>query len=139
VLFTESRLSLAVRPNDFDSLGHVNNAVAAEYLEAGRWDWLARQGLAGGRQVIAVVSRCEIDYLSEISSPSVEVHTVLDSPTESEFDEDALTYRARFRQRIHVPDRPSPAVDALITVGFLNAEQRSLVSLQDYLAAAVPR
>jgi acyl-CoA thioester hydrolase len=137
VIFTDSELSLPVRPNDFDSLGHVNNAVAVEYLEAGRWDWLARQGLTRGQRIIAVVSRCEVDYLSEISGPRVEVHTVLDAPTADEFSEGDVAYRARFRQRIRVPDQQQPAVAAMVTVGFLDAEQRCLVSLQDYLADAV--
>ncbi|MFD9596698.1 acyl-CoA thioesterase [Kitasatospora sp. NPDC059973] len=129
---------LPVRPNDLDALGHVNNAVALEYLEAGRWDWLGRQGLVHGDRLIAVVARTEIDYLAEIPRGRVEVRTGLVSPSEEEWDEEGLTFRARFRQRIHLPEADRPAVDALVTVAFLDAEQRCLVSLQDFLAASTP-
>ncbi|MEU1508892.1 MULTISPECIES: acyl-CoA thioesterase [unclassified Kitasatospora] len=129
---------LPVRPNDLDALGHVNNAVALEYLEAGRWDWLGRQGLVHGDRLIAVVARTEIDYLAEIPRGRVEVRTELVSPSEEEWDEEGLTFRARFRQRIHLPEADRPAVDALVTVAFLDAEQRCLVSLQDFLAASTP-
>lgn len=138
MFFGESRLMLPVRPNDLDALGHVNNAVALEYLEAGRWDWLGRQGLVHGDRLIAVVARTEIDYLAEIPRGRVEVRTELVSPSEEEWDEEGLTFRARFRQRIHLPEADRPAVDALVTVAFLDAEQRCLVSLQDFLAASTP-
>jgi acyl-CoA thioester hydrolase len=138
VFFGESRLTLPVRPNDLDALGHVNNAVAVEYLEAGRWDWLAGQGLVHGDRLIAVVARSEINYRAEIPRGRVEIRTLLESPTAAEFDEGGLTFRARFRQRIHLPGVASPAVDALVTVAFLDAAQRCLVSLQDFLTAAVP-
>ncbi|MEV4439112.1 acyl-CoA thioesterase [Streptomyces sp. NPDC049577] len=128
-----------MRPNDLDVLGHVNNAVALEFLEAGRWDWLGRQGLVHGDRLIAVVARTEIDYLAEIPRGDVEVHTVLASPSPEEFDEDGMTFRACFRQRIHLPRAADKvAVDALVTVAFLDAGQRCLVSLQDFLAAAAP-
>lgn len=138
MFFSESRLTLPVRPNDLDVLGHVNNAVALEYLEAGRWDWLARQGLVHGGRLIAVVARTEIDYLAEVPRGEVEVRTLLESPTQEEFDEDSITFRAVFRQRIHLPEAERPAIDALVTVAFLDAEKRSLVTLQDFLSASVP-
>jgi acyl-CoA thioester hydrolase len=134
MLFGESRLTLPVRPNDLDVLGHVNNAVALEYLEAGRWDWLDRQGFERGDRLIAVVARIEIDYLAEIPRGRVEVRTLLDSPAAGEYDEDDLTFRARFRQRVHLPDTDRTAVDALVTVAFLDAAKRCLVSMQDFLA-----
>ncbi|MGO4425369.1 acyl-CoA thioesterase [Streptomyces sp. MCAF7] len=136
MFFGESRLTLPVRPNDLDALGHVNNAVALEYLEAGRWDWLGRQGLVHGDRMIAVVARTEIDYLAEIPRGQIEVRTSLESPSAEEFDEDDLTFRARFRQRLHLSEAARPAVDALVTVAFLDAEQRCLVSMQDFLAAS---
>jgi acyl-CoA thioester hydrolase len=138
MFFGESRLMLAVRPNDLDALGHVNNAVALEYLEAGRWDWLGRQGLGHGGRMIAVVARIEIDYLTEIPSGRVEVSTVIESPTPEEFDADGLTFRVRFRQRLRLPEAANTAVDALVTVAFLDAAQRCLVSMQDFLDAAAP-
>ncbi|MFE2721751.1 acyl-CoA thioesterase [Kitasatospora sp. NPDC059327] len=129
---------LPVRPNDLDALGHVNNAVALEYLEAGRWDWLGGQGLVHGDRLIAVVARTEIDYLAEIPRGRVEVRTALASPSEEEWDEEGITFRARFRQRIHLPEADRPAVDALVTVAFLDARERCLVSLQDFLEASTP-
>ncbi|WP_344469632.1 acyl-CoA thioesterase [Kitasatospora kazusensis] len=115
----------------------MNNAVALEYLEAGRWDWLGLQGLVHGDRLIAVVARTEIDYLAEIPRGRVEVSTVLESPAAEDYDPDDVTYRARFRQRIHLPESGRPAVDALVTVAFLDAAQRCLVSMQDFLTAAV--
>jgi acyl-CoA thioester hydrolase len=138
MFFVESRLDLRVRPNDLDTLGHVNNAVVLEYLEAGRWDWLDRRGLRRDGRVIAVVARVEIDYRAEIPPGRIEVRTVLESPAAEEFDEDDLTFRARFRQRVHLPEAEGAAVDALVTVAFLDAESRGLVPLQDFLTAAVP-
>lgn len=138
MFFGESRLLLPVRPNDLDALGHVNNAVALEYLEAGRWDWLTQQGLVHGERVIAVVARIEIDYRAEIPRGQVEVRTVLESPSAEEYDADSLTFRAKFRQRLHLPEVDRPAVNALVTVAFLDAERRCLVSLQDFVASAVP-
>jgi acyl-CoA thioester hydrolase len=139
MFFGESRLTLPVRPNDLDALGHVNNAVALEYLEAGRWDWMGRQGIVHGDRVVAVVASVQLDYLAEIPRGEVEVRTRLESPTQAEIDDDDLTFRARFRQRLHLPQVPGPAVDALVTVAFLDTVQRCLVSMQDFLATAVPR
>ncbi|MFY1636757.1 acyl-CoA thioesterase [Solwaraspora sp. WMMB335] len=136
--FGESRLRLQARPNDLDILGHVNNAVALEYLEAGRWDWLDRTGLVQRERFVAVVARCEADYLAEIPRGPIEVRTVLESPSEDEFDPENLTYRACFRQRVHLPGAHRPAVDARITVAFLDARRRCLVTLQDFLAASGP-
>lgn len=134
--FSESTLVLPVRPNDLDALGHVNNAVVLEYLETGRWDWLDRQGLRPGAGVIAVVARIVVDYKAEIPRGHVEVHTVLESPTEQEY-EDGLTFRAQFRQRVRLPLGDRVAADALVTVAFLDSAARSLVPLQDFMAAAV--
>jgi acyl-CoA thioester hydrolase len=127
---------LQVRPNDLDILGHVNNAVSIEYLEAGRWDWLSRNGLVQGDRVVAVVARSEVDYLAEIPRGRVEVRTVLSAPAADEFDPDGLDYRARFRQRIFLPEMDRPAVEALITVAFLDSAQHCLMSLQDFLVAS---
>jgi acyl-CoA thioester hydrolase len=136
--FAESRLALQVRPNDLDALGHVNNAVALEYLEAGRWDWLGRQGLGHGGHVVAVVSRIEVDYRAEVPRGEVEIRTVLESPTAADLADERVTFRARFRQHVHVPATARPAVEAVVTVAFLDAGRRCLVSVQDFLAAAAP-
>jgi len=127
---------LPVRPNDLDALGHVNNAVALEYLEAGRWDWLGRQGLEPGGPVVAVVARVEADYRAEIPRGQVEVRTLLEFPNAAEFDGGDLTFRARFRQRLHLPGVERPAVEALVTVAFLDPVARCVVSMEDFLTTA---
>ncbi|MFE9426739.1 thioesterase family protein [Kitasatospora sp. NPDC006697] len=136
--YGETRLTLPVRPNDLDVLGHVNNSVALEYLESGRWHWLEQQGLLSRDSVIAVVARIEIDYRAEIPRGEVAVTTVLESPAEDEFEEDGISYRARFRQRVLLPGTDKLAVDALVTVAFLDAEKRALATLQDFIAASRP-
>jgi acyl-CoA thioester hydrolase len=139
MLFSESRLTVRVRPNDLDALGHLNNAVALEYLEAGRWDWIDQHDLVPGNQVIAVVARAEVDYLAEVPRTQVEIRTTLESPTADEFDAEGQTFRARFHQCIHLPQSTRPAVDAHVTVAFLDADARCLVTMQDFLAGGVAR
>lgn len=136
--FGESILTLQVRPNDLDVLGHVNNAVVLEYFEAGRWDWLAGQGIVPGGGVTAVVARAEIDYRGEIPFGPIEVRTVLQSPTAEELDEGVTAYRAVFHQRIRREGATDPAVEALITVACIDTEHRSLVPLDEFLAVARP-
>lgn len=132
--FGESILPLHVRPNDLDVLGHVNNAAVLEYLEAGRWDWLAGQGIVLGA-VAAVVARAEVDYRGEIPFGPVEVRTVLRSPTAEELDDGETAYRAVFHQRVHRAQAADPAVEALITVACVDTERRLLVPLDEILAA----
>jgi acyl-CoA thioester hydrolase len=129
--FEDSVLPLTVRPADLDRLGHVNNAVALEYCEAGRWDWLERNGLDGGGEVAAVVARAEVDYLAEIRTGPVQVRTVLVSPSGADLGE--LTYQARFQQEVRSPGTSRPAVQAVVTVAFISEQTRGLVSLQDFL------
>lgn len=136
MLFSESRLVVPVRPNDLDALGHLNNAVALEYLEAGRWDWIDRQGLLPDDAVIAVVARAEVDYLAEIPRTQVEIRTTLRSPTADEFDPEGQTFRAQFHQRVHLPQSTRPAVEALVTVAFVDSARRCLATMQDFLAAS---
>ena len=78
-LFREYRYTLATRPNDLDILGHVNNAVALEYFEAGRWDWRRRVGLEASA-VAVVVSRIEVDYLGQIFPGEIVVVTRFRGP-----------------------------------------------------------
>ena len=55
---------------DTDKLGHVNNAVYAVMIEAGRADMLAHSSLLsleGGRAPVIV--RLEIDFIREMSWP----------------------------------------------------------------------
>ena len=53
---------------DTDKLGHINNAVYAEMLEAGRVEMLEPLGLLGGPHAV-VIARLEIDYLREMNWP----------------------------------------------------------------------
>lgn len=132
-------LTLHVRPNDLDSRGHVNHAVALEYLEAGRWAWMDRNGLRGRGDVVAVVARVEVDYRREITSGRVEVRTAL-VPGDLEPD---MAYQARFSQQVLVPaaapgGAPVLAVEAAVRVAFVRAATRELCTLQDFLADADP-
>ncbi|WP_406205758.1 acyl-CoA thioesterase [Kitasatospora sp. NBC_01560] len=136
MLHDETRLRLPVRPNDLDALGHVNNAVVLEYLEAGRWAWLAAHGIDPDHRVIAVVARAEIDYRAEIPRGEIELRTRLDAPGPAELEDADLVYRARFDQRLYLPGSTEPAAEAKITVAFLDAELRCLVTLHDFLASA---
>src|SRR6478609_3735606 len=125
-------LALGVRPRDLDSLGHVNNAVALEYLEAGRWAWLTHHRVIRSQSVVAIVTRVEIDYLREIPFQQVLVETaLLDLPPDFEDD---LTYRVVFHQGVLLEPGGKPAVLARVQVGFLDAENRSLTTLQKFLA-----
>jgi len=58
---------VALRPNDFDWAGHLNNSVHVQILEAGRWEW----GLALGvdlrdSPLVAVVLQLRLDYLKAV-------------------------------------------------------------------------
>jgi acyl-CoA thioesterase FadM len=137
VRFDESVLTLRVRPNDLDSLGHVNNATALEYLEAGRWAWMERNALRKVSQVVALTMRVEVDYRKEISPQEVVVHTRLEAPSEEELgDEHEVHYRVRFHQRILIDGGTRLAVEARVQAAFVHATDRSLCSLQDFLAAS---
>jgi phosphopantetheine--protein transferase-like protein len=127
-------LDLRVRPNDLDSLGHVNNAVVLEYLEAGRWAWMDGHRIRRGGAVVPVVSRVEVDYRRELAGPELQVHTALLVP-ETE-DDDDVSYRARFTQQILVAG--TLAAEAVVHVAFIDARSRSLCTLQDFLASATP-
>ncbi|QMU75744.1 4'-phosphopantetheinyl transferase superfamily protein [Streptacidiphilus sp. PB12-B1b] len=63
----EHRCEVALRPNDFDWAGHLNNSVYPQLLETGRWEW----GLANGVDVrnshlVAVVVQLHLDYLQPV-------------------------------------------------------------------------
>lgn len=59
---------VALRPNDFDWAGHLNNSVYVQLLETGRWEW----GLACGvdlreSPLVAVVLQLHLDYLKPVA------------------------------------------------------------------------
>lgn len=133
--FEASLIDLDVRPNDLDSLGHVNNAVALEYLEAGRWAWMDRHGIRRGGSVVPVVMRIELDYRREIRPQRLTVRTILDQPEDEAFD-DWVAYRVCFRQQILINDGADAAVEAQVQVAFIDGASRGLASLHDFLAAS---
>jgi acyl-CoA thioesterase FadM len=136
VRFEDSSLTLRVRPNDLDSLGHVNNATALEYLEAGRWAWLERNGLRQGAAVIGLTLRVEVDYRKEIAPQELVVWTHLEDPRPEELgEEEAVHYRVRFHQKILVDSGRQLAVEAHVQAGFVRVVDRSLCSVQEFLEA----
>ncbi|WP_326661047.1 acyl-CoA thioesterase [Streptomyces sp. NBC_00385] len=63
----EHTCEVALRPNDFDWAGHLNNSVHVQLLESGRWQW----GLALGADLrdsslVAVVLQLQLDYLKTV-------------------------------------------------------------------------
>lgn len=128
---TAVRTRLRVRPNDLDSLRHVNNAVVLEYLEAGRWDWAQHLEVPPGSPIVAVVSRAEIDYLRPIEIPEVEVHTELDGP----LDLEEINYKVCFRQRVLSPgaDLDRALVRGLVHVAFFDTRTGTLATARDFI------
>lgn len=119
-----------VRPGDLDSQGHVNNARVLEFLEHGRWLWLRQQDLELGIQVAAVVMRAEVDYRREIGWGEVIVSTRLRAYEES-------AYRVVFEQQLSAPGPTGVLLaSALMQVAFVDVASRSLVSVEDALAAS---
>lgn len=63
----EHACEVALRPNDFDWAGHLNNSVYVQLLESGRWEW----GRAWGGDLredapVAVVLQLRLDYLEAV-------------------------------------------------------------------------
>lgn len=133
--FEESSLPLRVRPNDLDSLGHVNNATVLEYLEAGRWDWMERHALRRDSRILPVTSRIEVDYRRELLPQELLVRTALE-PSQLDGAEEDMSYRVYFRQSILLQEGGQVAVEARIQVAFIDSAERTLCTLQEYLDAA---
>lgn len=130
MIYEPSTTILCVRPNDLDSLGHVNNATVLEYLETGRWDWMARNGINPGRRVIAVVARIEVDYRRMITTRQLRVETTLEHQPEP----DEIAYQVVFRQQvIPLDDTASrPAALARVQVGFFDTGVGRLATVNDF-------
>lgn len=124
--FRKTVTQLAVRPGDLDSVGHVNNARALEYLEHGRWEWMRKNKLTRSKNVIPVVVRIEADYRAEIPWGDIRVETDMQ-------DGDDLTFKAIFNQFIYAASPDQFAVKAVVHVAFIDAATRSVCTLQDYL------
>lgn len=127
--FCKAVTQLPVRPGDLDSVGHVNNARVLEYLEHGRWDWLRKNNLSRGKNVIPVVVRIEADYRGEISWGDIRVETDMQ-------DDDDLTYKAIFNQSIYAGSPDQFAVKAVVHVAFIDAASRSVCTVEDYIEDA---
>lgn len=125
--------TLWVRPNDLDSQGHVNHAVALEYCETARAEWMHRNGFGQAPGVVPVVARVVAGYRRPITSRRVRVTTRLNA-LETPPDQ---AYQVSFLQVVSpVEDDPEaghPAVEVQVQVGFIDAECRTLVSVGDYL------
>lgn len=135
--FEDSSLTLRVRPNDLDSLGHVNNATVLEYLETGRWAWLERNGLRQGASVIGLTMRVEVDYLKEIAPQEVVVWTHLEAPSAEELgDAEAVHYRVQFHQKILLGSGSQVAVEAHVQAAFIRAADRALCTAQEFFEVA---
>jgi holo-[acyl-carrier protein] synthase len=130
----EVDLDVDVRPNDIDALGHVNNASAIEYLEAGRHAWLRATGRRGRATIVPVVSRIDAQYRAEIRTHRVRVRTVLDEASRQALEE-GPTYRSSFRQSIWTErdGQPVLAVEARVDVAFIDREAGELGTAQDFL------
>ncbi len=129
--FTAVCTRLGVRPNDLDSLRHVNNAIVLEYFEAGRWAWAQHHALGPRAQIVAVVSRAEIDYLRPIEIPEVEIHTELAEPLEP----DEINYKVCFRQAVLAPGAglDQALARGLIHVAFVDTRSGTLSTAQDFI------
>lgn len=135
MLFESVVTTLDVRPNDLDSLGHVNNATILEYFEAGRWEWIRDNGLRLSGQIIAIVSRIEVDYRRMILPGRLEVHTDLEQTPEP----NGTNYRIVFLQKI-VPistsesqDHKITAARACVQVCFWDTGAQHLATAQQFL------
>jgi acyl-CoA thioesterase FadM len=129
---------LNVRPADLDGVGHVNNAVVLQYLEAGRWAWMDHHQLRRADPVVPVVSRIEVDYLREIPYGALDVSTTMVNLAEGALvDLDDISYRARFRQEVRLGSDGTVAARADVAVAFIDKETRSLCTVQDFMRASV--
>jgi len=134
LLDQEVEIELDVRPNDLDVLGHVNNATALEYLEAGRHAWLRATRQQVNDTIVPVVSRIDVQYRAEVRTQRVRVRTALDEASRKALA-DGPTYRSSFRQSIWAErdGRPGLAVEARVDVAFIDREARQLCTAQDFL------
>lgn len=131
----DTTTAVHVRPADLDSLGHVNNAVVLELLEAGRWGWMDDNHLRRSAEILPVVSRIEVDYRRELGCEAIVVDTALVEPVDLEDD---LSYRAIFRQQIRAlrGGESIVAAEARVQVAFVDARSRALCPVHEFLAEA---
>lgn len=135
----EHRCEVALRPNDFDWAGHLNNSVYPQLLETGRWEW----GLANGVDVrnshlVAVVVQLHLDYLlpvlwDPVGRVSVRTAPVEQSPYSFTLAQDVErpdgTTVARARVKLSLVDRDTQQIH--------RANRRSLFGVRDAVGSAV--
>lgn len=109
------RQTLQLRLNDFDVLGHLNQAVYHELLEQGRIGLLSSVSADSNAYVLA---RVELDYRSEVPvpTPEVTVETGVERVGRSS---------VRLVQRVLRPDGTLAAEGAAVLVGWDPAARRS--------------
>lgn len=131
-VLAEVNTRLLVRPNDIDGLGHVNNAVVLEYLDAGRWAWLAHNAFPRPGRIAPVVARIEIDYRREILPGEVTVTTTLQDPVDL-FSHSYERFKCIFRQTVTQENASVIAAEARVYMAFVDLQDRVIRCLQDYL------
>jgi len=129
--FTEVAYSLHTRPNDIDSLGHVNNAVVLEYFEAARWDWVTQMGIEHRSRIAVVVSRIVVDYVGQIFPGKLLVNTRFLRSSDDWLDE--ISYKAVVEQTVRAEGDSRELAKAKITLAFIGATTGALCTLQEYL------
>lgn len=125
------RITQQLRLNDFDVLGHLNQAVYHELLEQGRIGLLSTLAADSNEYVLAHV---ELDYRREVPISMREV--VVESTVER-----VGTSSVRLAQRLLRPDGEVAAEGVSVLVGW-DRERRSSRPLRDAekraYAAALP-
>jgi acyl-CoA thioester hydrolase len=111
------RHTLQLRLNDFDVLGHLNQAVYHELLEQGR---IALLSSVGGDSNAYVLARVELDYRREVPLPMREV--VVESGVER-----VGRSSVRLVQRVLRSDGELAAEGAAVLVGWDPAKRGSRV------------
>jgi len=130
----EHTCQVALRSNDFDWAGHINNSVYPELLETGRWEWGRANGahLRAG-PLVAVVLQLSLDYIKAVDWDPlgrVAVRTSLAglSPYSFTLDQDIEfpdgTLAARARVKLGLIHRETKAVHRVDLRALLNLPER---------------
>lgn len=124
---TTLKSQIRVRPNDLDTLGHVNNACILEYFELARWDWLKHFGLNQQSEILPVVASIQVNYRGEVHLGEVEIETELEANEKK--------YQVIFQQVLSQGHNNQSRLKAQgsIKVAFINAQTRTLCSIDDFL------
>lgn len=126
-----NELQIEVRSTELDALGHVNNAKYLEYLEWGRFEWVAASGVpldAWGRGGVgSVIVNINISYRREArQGERLTVRTWLASLGGKSF---------RFGQEVRNAAGDLVA-DAVVTSAIFDTRARAAIPIPDELRAA---